>query len=220
MKYNTGTPVYSVLPQKLLTLRSLPLWTLIPSQGNQRSNYVWRRRPGAGIWHGLWSWLYESESCSVVSNSLRPHGLYSPWNSLGQNTGVGSLSLLQQMFPTQKSNPGLRHCRQILYQLSYQGRKYTLGRSIAQVSSNLCPRLPWKHSLPLAHKDQTWPLRPLGSHMNTTCSGKLTLSFLISPAASGSIICPHSPLYCPYGGYHHHCQYLVGHFLFPVCLPC
>ena len=34
------------------------------------------------------------ESCSVVSDSLRPHGLYSPWNSPGQNTGVGSLSLL------------------------------------------------------------------------------------------------------------------------------
>ena len=49
----------------------------------------------------------ESESCSVVSNSLRPHGLYSPWNSSGQNTGVGSLSLLQGNFPTQGSNPGL-----------------------------------------------------------------------------------------------------------------
>ena len=36
-----------------------------------------------------------SESCSVVSDSLQPHGLQSPWNSLGQNTGVGSLSLLQ-----------------------------------------------------------------------------------------------------------------------------
>ena len=43
----------------------------------------------------------ESESCSVVSDSLRPHGLYSPWNSPGQNTGVGSLSLLQGIFPTQ-----------------------------------------------------------------------------------------------------------------------
>ena len=43
----------------------------------------------------------ESESHSVVSNSLRPHGLYSPWNSPGQNTGVGSLSLLRGIFPTQ-----------------------------------------------------------------------------------------------------------------------
>ena len=46
--------------------------------------------------------LSESGSHSVVSNSLRPHGLYSPWNSPGQNTGVGSRSLLQGIF-----NPGI-----------------------------------------------------------------------------------------------------------------
>ena len=51
---------------------------------------------------------------------LWPHGLYSPQNSPGQNTGVGSLSLLQGIFPTQELNRGLLHCRQILYQLSYQ----------------------------------------------------------------------------------------------------
>ena len=62
-----------------------------------------------------------SESSSVVSDSLQPCRLYSPWNSPGQNTGVGNLSLLQQIFPTQGTNPGLPHCRQILYQLSYQG---------------------------------------------------------------------------------------------------
>ena len=62
---------------------------------------------------------YESESRSVVSDSLRPRGLYSPWKSPGQNTGVGSLSLLQGIFSTQRLNPGLPHCRQILYQLSY-----------------------------------------------------------------------------------------------------
>ena len=64
--------------------------------------------------------MYESESRSVVSNSLRPYGLYSPWNSLDQNTRVGSLSLLQGIFPTQGSNLGLLHCRQILYQLSHR----------------------------------------------------------------------------------------------------
>ena len=52
-----------------------------------------------------------SESCSVVSDTLRPCRLYSPWNSPGQNTGVGSLFLLQGIFPTQGSNPGLPHCR-------------------------------------------------------------------------------------------------------------
>ena len=63
----------------------------------------------------------ESESRSVVSDSLRFYGLYSPWNSPGQNTGMGSLSLLQGIFPIQGSNPGLLHCRQILYQLSHKG---------------------------------------------------------------------------------------------------
>ena len=63
----------------------------------------------------------ESESHSVMPDSLQPHGLYRPWNSPGQNTGVGSLSLLQGIFPTQGLNPGLQSCRQILYQLSYQG---------------------------------------------------------------------------------------------------
>ena len=54
-----------------------------------------------------------------MSNSLSPHGLYNPWNSSGQNTGVGNLSLLQGIFLTQESNQGLLHYRQILYQLSY-----------------------------------------------------------------------------------------------------
>ena len=103
----------------------------------------------------------ESESHSVTSDALRPHRLYSPYNSPGQNTmsglpfpspgdlpnpgikprspalqadslpaepqgkpkntGVGSLSLLQRIFQTQKSNWGLLYCRQILYQLNYQG---------------------------------------------------------------------------------------------------
>ena len=62
----------------------------------------------------------ESKSCLVMSHALRPHRLYSPWNSPGQNTRVGSLFLLQGIFPVQGSNPGLPHCRWILYQLSYQ----------------------------------------------------------------------------------------------------
>ena len=67
------------------------------------------------------SWSSENEGHSVVSDSLPPHGLHSPWNSSGQNTGVGSLSLLQGIFPTQGSNPGLPHCRWILYYLSHKG---------------------------------------------------------------------------------------------------
>ena len=61
-----------------------------------------------------------SEGCSVMSDSLWPHGLYSPWNFPGQNTGVGNCSLLQRIFPTQVSNPGLPYCRQILYQPRHQ----------------------------------------------------------------------------------------------------
>ena len=63
----------------------------------------------------------ESESRSVVSDSLWPFGWYTPWNSLGQNAGMGSLSFLQGIFPTQGSNPGLPHCRWIFYQLSHKG---------------------------------------------------------------------------------------------------
>ena len=58
-----------------------------------------------------------TQSCLTLSI---PWTIYSPWNSPGQNTGVGSLSLLQRISPNQGLNPGLPHCRQILYQLSHQ----------------------------------------------------------------------------------------------------
>ena len=62
--------------------------------------------------------LVESESHSVMSGLFATLWVYSPWNSPGQNTGVGSHSLLQGIFPTQGLNPGLQHCKQILYQQS------------------------------------------------------------------------------------------------------
>ena len=66
------------------------------------------------------------ESCSVVSYSLRPHGLQPtrllcPGSSPGKNTEVGCHSLLQRIFPTHGLNQSLLHCRQILYHLSHQG---------------------------------------------------------------------------------------------------
>ena len=61
------------------------------------------------------------EGHSVVSNSVQPHRRPPTrpphlWDSPGKNTGVGSHSFLQGIFPTQGSNPGLPHCRQVLYQ--------------------------------------------------------------------------------------------------------
>ena len=71
-------------------------------------------------------YIYESISRSVVSIYLRHHGLQPArllclCDSPGKNNGVGYHSLLQEVFPTQGSNPGLQHCRQILYHLSHQG---------------------------------------------------------------------------------------------------
>ena len=66
------------------------------------------------------SWLWWSEVKVAQSCPTLCDPVDSPWNSPDQNTGVGSLSLLQGIFPTQGSNPGLPHCRQILYQLSHQ----------------------------------------------------------------------------------------------------
>ena len=68
----------------------------------------------------------ESESCSVLSDSLELLGLYSPWNFPGQNTGMGNCSLFQGIFPTQGSNPGRPHCRRILYQQSHYGSQRIL----------------------------------------------------------------------------------------------
>ena len=96
---------------------------------------AWKIPIDRGTWwvtvHGIWTEVKWNHS--VVSDSLWPHGLYSPWNSPGQNTGVGSRSLLQGMFPTQGSNPGLPHCRQMLYQLST--REAHVYKGIAIISS-------------------------------------------------------------------------------------
>ena len=62
-----------------------------------------------------------TQSCPILCNPMNP------WNSLGQNTGVGGLSLLQGIFPAQGLNPGRLHCGQILYQLSYKGSPRVLA---------------------------------------------------------------------------------------------
>ena len=84
-----------------------------------------------------WKW-----SRSVVSNSLRPRGLQPtrllcPWDAPGKNTGVGCHSLLQGIFPTQGSNPGLSHCRQILEQPG----KPSLAMCVSALVTHSCPIL-------------------------------------------------------------------------------
>ena len=86
----------------------------------------------------------ESESCSVISDSVTPQTVacwaLCSWNSPGKDTGVGCHSLLQGIFPTQGSNPGLQHYRWILYHLSHQGNP--VGQETnAQLSCSLQGRL-------------------------------------------------------------------------------
>ena len=81
-----------------------------PSMGFSRQEH-WSGLPFPSPMHESEKWKW---SLSVVSDSSRPHELQPtrllcPWNSPGQNNGVGSCSLLQGIFPTQGSNPGLPH---------------------------------------------------------------------------------------------------------------
>ena len=65
----------------------------------------------------VWMWEVKvAQSCLTLCDPMD----CSPWNSLGQNTGVGTLSLLQGIFPTQGVNSGFPHYGQILYQLSHK----------------------------------------------------------------------------------------------------
>ena len=104
------------IPGRVACKMSHAIYNVAKTQKNllQYSQYVFSLLPFVGKWkskplsHILWLFV-------------TPWTIYSLWNSLGQNTGVGSLSLSQGIFPTSGSNPGLPHCRQILYQLSHRG---------------------------------------------------------------------------------------------------
>ena len=83
------------------------------------------------------------------------------WSSPGQNTGVGSLSLLQGIFPTQGSNSGLPHCGQILYQLSHKGSPRILEWVAVPVSRGSSqPRSP-------ALQEDSSTAEPQGKSRNT-----------------------------------------------------
>ena len=68
----------------------------------------------------------ESVSCSTMSDSLQPSAsVLCPWNSPGNNTGVGRRSLLHGFFQTQRSNRSLLHCRRLLSDFYHQGSPKT-----------------------------------------------------------------------------------------------
>ena len=90
-----------------------------------------------------------AHSCLTLCDSID----YSSWNSPGQNTGMGSLSLLQEIFPTQGSNPGLPHCRRTLYQLSRKGNPRVLEFLTQELGS---PALQ-ADSLPTEPSGKTFP---------------------------------------------------------------
>ena len=100
-----------------------------------------------------------------MSNSLQSHGLYSPWNSPGQNTGVGGLSLLQGIFPPKGLNPGLPPCRQILYQLSQQESPRILEWVAYPFSSRSSQ--PRNHTGVSCTAEDSLPTEPAGKPKNT-----------------------------------------------------
>ena len=115
------------------------------------------------VMYGCETWTIkkpESESCSVVSNSLWPHGLYPMGYSQGWNTGVGSLSPLQGIFPTQGLNPGIPHCRQILYHLSHKRRPRVLKWVVCPFSrGSSWPRDQIRVSCILGRYFTSWTIR-------------------------------------------------------------
>ena len=110
---------YLRIQLKWYSLQIMKQTLSFPSQGIVIVRYsLLQQKYGMRFCHAKSS---ESESHSVVSDSLWSHGLYSPWDSPGQNTEVGSRSLLQGIFPIQGLKSGLLHCRRSLYQLSQRG---------------------------------------------------------------------------------------------------
>ena len=100
-----------------------------------------------------------AQSCPTFCDLMWPH-LYSPWNSPGQNTGVGSLSLFQGIFPTQGLKPGLPHCRWILYQLSLKG---SLNEEMKHWKNHRFISIITKSVID-SDKNNQWVIEPLGGN--------------------------------------------------------
>ena len=121
-------PQSPTLPWKIHMHPKCKMHSLYPKLLKVSTHYRVNTRPKISSKYHLESEsVKESVSCSVMSNSLWPHGLQPvrllcPWDSPGKDAGVCHHSLLQRIFLTQRSNPSLLHCRQILSHLSHQGR--------------------------------------------------------------------------------------------------
>ena len=142
-----------------------------------------------------------------MSDSLWPHGLHSPWNPAGQNTGVGSHSLLQGILPILGSNPGLPHCRRILYQLSHKGSPGILECIAHPFSSKSSWSRNWTGVSCIAGRFLTnWAIREaqvkvkviqscltLCDPMEYTVHGILQPTSLMSPALAGEFFTTEPP---------------------------
>ena len=136
-----------------------------------------------------------AQSCPTLCD--RRDCSLSPWNSPGKNTGVGCHSLLQGIFLTQGSNPGLQHCRHILYHLSHQGSLVEQGTSRADL---------WRTDI---GTDEWFLIQMIQKHIALSRSSTRAFhnSFTFSPSDGPmSIPLPHDPrspffpLCCPHGG--------------------
>ena len=110
----------------LSTLRAPGRWgPVLPTHstrgGAHRGQGCWERSGCSVLIRGDRQVLHSLLLVSLRGRDTPQFSKDSPWNSPGQKTGVGSLSLVQGMFPTPGSNPGLPHFRQIPYQLSHKG---------------------------------------------------------------------------------------------------
>ena len=152
-------------------------------------------------WTSKWKW-----------KSLNRVWLFAtPWNSPGQNTGVGSYSLLQGIFRTQGLNPGLLHCRQVLYQLGHKGsprilemvaypfssrssqpRNWTKVSSIAGRFLTNCTVINNSYHRPI-HATHIH-LAPLGCGLTDTRTGQGDPCNTLPPLPHLSLRCGHLPI--------------------------